>query len=218
MVFNEMPSFSPDGKRIIFARSATKRTFTMNAIERPSEIRPSQWDIYEMDIATGKECRLTNYGFSRISRPYYFADGKRFIFSELNILRLQEESGIDVGIWREFDEKHRFNTIFIMDGERNDLKPAFTNGSWSKEPKLGWNDTVLFKSLISKRGPNHYYDLFTYKNGKVTRIFNEQLHLSFNSHYISPDGTLFLLDWIIFDMDGKKYNKIKIPWQQLEKP
>jgi hypothetical protein len=113
-----------------------------------------------------------------------------------------------------------------MDGENNNLKPAFKNGGNSSEPKISWDDTILFKSNINEmdglpvRGPNQYYDLFIYKNGKIKRIFNKQLDISCNSHAISPDGTCFLFMAgyrTIYNISGNELAKIKIPLQQLEK-
>lgn len=67
--FKEWPSFSHDGKKIIYAQSNRKR-------ER-GKTRHSDWDIYEVAIATGTERRLTEFCFFLVDRPQYLEDNKK---------------------------------------------------------------------------------------------------------------------------------------------
>lgn len=72
---NELPNFSPDGKKIIFCRSGV-------IFERANgNLMTTDWDIFEIDISTGAERKLTNQRFFTIRRPYYLPEGKQFIFS-----------------------------------------------------------------------------------------------------------------------------------------
>lgn len=48
-IYNDNPSFSPEGKKIIFVRSAKIRQRSM----RGTMI--SGWDVYEVDVENGKE-------------------------------------------------------------------------------------------------------------------------------------------------------------------
>jgi len=85
--FVKAPSFSPDGKRIIYAKSRLKR-------EKAYPLRGTMdtaWNVYEVEVATGKERRLTNYDFSEMSWPYYMPDGKRFYFPRKGQLIPQAE-------------------------------------------------------------------------------------------------------------------------------
>ncbi|MBN1364164.1 MAG: PD40 domain-containing protein [Syntrophaceae bacterium] len=222
MIFNEMPSFSPDEQRILYVKSASRRT---KPIYYTDPMYPSRWDIYEVNIKTGKEHKLTNYGFFGITQPAYLSDGKRFIFSVPTVPPDQTDSGIDVRTWWEYADKYGLNNIFIMDGKNNNLKPAFKNGSNSSEPQIAWNDTIIFKSNINeidglRKHGTQYYDLFMNKNGKTKRIFNKQLTLGSNSHAISPDGKRILIKGVrpvIYNLDGTKMIEIKIPWVKLEK-
>ena len=40
----------------------------------------ADYDVYEVDVETGRETRLTQFKFYQISNPYYFPDDKTFIF------------------------------------------------------------------------------------------------------------------------------------------
>lgn len=233
MAFNEMPSFSPEGKRIMFVRSAMKRTFTINAVEKPATIKPSQWDIYEVNLENGKEQRLTNYEFSTISKPQYMSDGKRFVFSA-NVLEPDNTAAtvnreVRNNTWiSSYWNNYHYNLIFIMDGTKNDLTPMFTNGWDSSHPELAWNDAILFKSRVNiwdstlwegqTTTLTYYYSLFLYKDGQIHRITNKPDTLGY-SYVFYSDGLCFFSrgDNTIYSIDGNKKNKIKIPLHKLEK-
>ena len=67
------PSFSHDGKKIIFIQSSKERESGMT--------RFSGMNIYEIELATGKENRLTGYSFFSAINPAYLPDDKRFMFA-----------------------------------------------------------------------------------------------------------------------------------------
>lgn len=224
--FNDTPSFSSDGRRIIFKRSDTKRT---KPLFYTDAMRPSRWDIYEIDIQTGKKQRLTNYAFHIISQPYYLSDGKRFIFSAyLQTIPSEQESGIDSRTRGKYWNKYKDNTIFIMDGKNNALTPVLQNGRHSDEPQIGSDDMIIFRSRVNEidkmpPGGPFFYDLFVYKNGRISRLVNaplQGLHFS-----VSPDGTRAVLSYAsydsshvelsVIDFDDKKRIAIRIPWHQL---
>jgi Tol biopolymer transport system component len=222
---NESPSFSPDGKRIIFKRSAVKRLKAKNIYD---PMLPSRWDIYEIEIETARERRLTNYEFYLISQPFYHPDGKRFIFSaNLLINASSMESGIDRKARDRYWDKYKENTIFIMDGKSNTLQPVLKNGPHSDEPRMAYDGVILFRSKINEhdklppRGPS-YYDLFVYKENEVTRLMNSRFEI-FDID-ISPCGekAAFLYDdseisLIVVNLDGKAKKDIIIPWHQILK-
>jgi dipeptidyl aminopeptidase/acylaminoacyl peptidase len=223
MVFNEEPSFSPDGNRIIYVKSASKRT---KPDYYTDPMYPTCWDIYEVNIEKVKERRLTNYGFSEIESPRYLSDGKHFIFGA-NLWASRGIAGTSITneFFNEYYNKYKKNFIFIMDGKNNNLKPAFKNGSNSSEPQIAWDNAIIFKSNINEmdglrtRGPNQYYDLFIYKNDEIKRIFNKQFYGNI-TYSVSPDGTCFLIRdayWKIYNMTGHELAKIKIPLEQLDK-
>ncbi len=93
MRLNNSPPFSPDGKLILFKRSAVKRQKPEYSYD---QMPPSRWDIYEIEVETGKERRLTNYEFYRISQPFYLPDGKRFIFSAEMRIVVSDRSRVEI--------------------------------------------------------------------------------------------------------------------------
>lgn len=67
---NKLPNFSPDGKKIIFWRSGA-------VFERHNgNLMTTDWDLFEVDVVTGAESKLTNQKFFTIRRPYHLPDGK----------------------------------------------------------------------------------------------------------------------------------------------
>jgi hypothetical protein len=213
MTFNAKPSFSPDGKRIIFVRSQTKRRQYMNHINpAKTDTWPSRWDVYEMEIATGKERQLTNYAFYSISAPQYLSDGKRFVFStdvSGSAASDSAESGIDSNNIGKYWGKYLFNAIFIMDGENNTLKPILKNGGLSEDPRVLSDDAILFRSWVNLwdnevwTGPKAWAGAvrkaggtspFIYRKGEIKRIYNK-IETNASSYYsTSPDGTRVLLE------------------------
>jgi len=229
MRLNASPSFSPDGKRIIFKRSGVKR-------QKPEQfgdpMLPSRWDIYEIEVETGKERRLTNYEFYLISQPFYLPDGKRFIFSSnLSINASQTESGVEEKARHKYWDKNKENTIFIMDGQNNALIPVLKKGRHSDEPRFVREGVIVFRSDVTDvdgvaRTGTIYYDLFAYKNGRITRLLNARYRRIFNFS-MSPDGLKTALlertvdypyvELSVINIDGTGKREIRIPWRQLDK-
>jgi len=232
---NAVPSFSPDGTRIIYVKSGVMRKRAMGG-----EML-SHWDVYEVDIATGKERHLTDYRFYTISQPYYLSDGKRFVFSGDGPKYYPEEGPKDSKEWEkvfiehkkkaeEYEKIYHDNRIFIIDGGSDVLKPAFTNGEYSSRPMVSWNDTILFLSRTNEmdgsRTKHFNYDLFVYRSGEITRLTKMESYIFDAS--ISADGlrAVFLAGdpreaepslWMV-SADGTGLTKINIPWEQMEQP
>jgi len=222
IIYASAPSFSPDGKRIIFLRSHAKR-------ERAYPLRGemhSEWDLYELDIATGAERRLTNYNFYNVSWPYYMADGKRFIFSGEGPYNPKGPGPKD---FKEYEAKYQKNFIFIMDGENNELKPAFVNGSHSFRPHVSSNDIILFISMTNEmedlKTAKDTQDLFLYRKGKIKRLTKSNAYITWAR--ISRDGSRVIFakksdkksqdesDWLM-KSDGTGLKEIKIPMDKLK--
>ncbi|MCX5834446.1 MAG: hypothetical protein NTV99_08040 [Deltaproteobacteria bacterium] len=212
-----VPTFSPDGERVIFIRSENKRERTFGRGKMFS-----RWDAYEVDLKTGTERKLTDYKFYMMSRPYYLPDGKHFIFSG------DGPKVEDLGFNDRYEKTYRENRIFIMDGKENELKPAFQNGRHSSNPAVSLDGTVLFTSITNKMdgiGGTYNYDLFIRKGGQTNRLTSMKAMIVESA--ISYDGSrvVFIADtdperkggpslWVM-NSDGSDLKEIKLPRDRL---
>lgn len=187
------PSFSPDGRRLIYARS------TRFSRQRP--YNPIDSHIYEIDVATGVERPLTAMGFSRPSRPFYLPDGRRFIFSAPPAFDAADDR-------RRYDQVYGANTIFVMDDTDNRLVPAFTQGAESARPGISrdGNRIVFLSSTNQLDGKSGYinYDVFLREAGINRRLTRLETFVSYLA--LSPDGSEILF------IDDKGRNGIERLW------
>lgn len=169
---NISPSFSPDCRRVIFAR------YTLMVKKRSGLSRLSDCDIYEVDIKTGVERRLTNYNFTNVSPPHYFSDGKRFIFSG------QPKD------YKDYSSKYKGNIIFVMDEKNTELKPTIVHSSFSKNPSISFDDKIVYAASYDEatRGENRNQLLMNHGKNTV-RLLNK----SSKSCEISTDGKRVVL-------------------------
>jgi Tol biopolymer transport system component len=221
--YDGRPSFSPDGSMIIFQRAALwrERTYPL------SGKMLSHWDVYTVDLATGIERRLTNYKFYEMSKPSYLPDGKRFIFSAIGPKPVKGQDPVNK---EEYKKQYEDNIIFIWDENDQIFQPAIMQGSYSLDPSVSADGTILFMAVTNKLDKlpldPYNYDLFIKKSGKTSRLTKMGARILESS--ISHDGSMsvFLADtnnprtnrislWII-NTDGTGLVEIKIPWEQLK--
>ena len=127
------PSFSHSGKKIIFARPEVIRT--------SGKTPAADYDLYEVDVETGKEIRLTYFKFFEISEPYYFPDDKTFVFYG-DFPRAYpaipgSDKSIDVmkKVRKELASKYRRNFIYVMQANARELKPYLVMPEYQKKFK-----------------------------------------------------------------------------------
>lgn len=194
--FREWPSFSPDGKRLIFAQANRER--------ESGKTRFSDWDIYELEIESGKERRLTDFQFFLIGHPSYLPDGKHFIFSGEGPNRHEGKTGVKTGedydkvqeANKAYKDKYQDNRIFILRPEDTELHPAFTNGPMTIGPDIsrdGKRIVYMARSDDMDRaaGETVYgftFDIFMLADGRHHRL--TKLQRSLPNFTISPEGSL----------------------------
>jgi len=133
--YKSAPSFSHDGKRIIFSQSNRER--------EAGATRFTDWDIYDLSIEGKTEHRLTAHRFYQVSPPSYLPDDHRFIFSGDSPREYVSISGKKG--YNAYSEQHGDNRIFIVSPGANDrLAPIFTNGVSSDFPRISADGSKVF--------------------------------------------------------------------------
>lgn len=178
----EWPSFSHDGRKIIYAQAGRSRT--------SGKTRFSDWDIYEMDLVSGGERRLTNFCFFLVDRPMYLMDNTRFVFSGEEPschFPTPDTSRSHAGYNQEdleeaqegrslYKQLYRENTVFMMSGNETTLKPILMNGESSFGAVLSRDGKIFFISKTNKMDNSkefHFnYDIFSFENGAIIRLTN----------------------------------------------
>lgn len=172
--YRQFPSFSRDGKKIIYA--------SPNHIRASGHTRFSGWDIYEVDVNTGIERTLTAYCFFSVTYPFYLGDGDKFVFSgEGPMCNYPSPSNED---YKSYSEKYHENEIFLRSiGKEEPLEPLFQNGKFSDYPFVTRDDKIFF---VSTDGYN--YDIFAYDDGVIKQLTNLKTYLW--GYVVSPHGDL----------------------------
>jgi Tol biopolymer transport system component len=185
--YKQFPSFSPDNKKIIYARAS-------HITARQGQAMPAGWDIYEVDVSTGIEKQLTNFSFFAITPPFYLSDGERFIF-------YGEYPNNYSGGYKAYADKYHENGIFIRSANQaTPLEPLFLSGEHSSSPFQIRDGRIFFES----RDTNWNYDLYVFENGVIKRLTDLKSMLS--NPIVSPNG-----DLIAYTSDVKR-NKHTQQW------
>lgn len=186
--YRQAPSFSHDGKKILFARANRERTSGMT--------RFSDWDIYEVDLGTGSEKRLTQYDFFSVSSPAYLPDDRRFIFSGEAPSGFEDESG--KGDYKAYRNKFGDNDIFILDGTEKKLAPLFMKGRSSSHPHISHDGTrIVYAADVEKEDgirTRYAYDLFLFEKSAHTRITRLQTYIMDISMSFDGGSVAFVTD------------------------
>lgn len=210
---NGVPSFSPDGKKVIYVRSGIRRQRSMGGE------MVSHWDVYETDITTGTEKRLTDYRYYMMTRPFYLPDGQGFIFSG--------SGPKGVGLPEEMDTKNG-NEIMLMKPGQKYPQRAFEHPTFATNPTISLNGAIAFVSRTNEydgtKGP-YTYDIFIHQDGQTRRLTTERFAI-IASPFMSFDGSkvVFLASktqkegpalWLA-NSDGSGVINIGRPWNQLK--
>lgn len=117
----------------------------------------SDFDLYKIDLSTGKEIQLTNLSFYGVNSPAFSPDGKNVIFGGDSPLRLPSTDNID--IVRQFHDsyKKRYGENIILqyplDGSGIDREPVpmFTFGIGSERPVVTEDGSIWFMGRTKGR-------------------------------------------------------------------
>ncbi len=208
-IWNVSPSFSPDGTRIIFKRASIIRRHTVTKLPAPG-----CFDVFEISIHDKRIRQLTDYGFYKMSKPFFMPDGKRFIFSAKGATKNCEGC----------DPKTDNENIYMMDGTNNNLHPAFVYGQTALNPSVARDGTILFAAVLdAKEGPVSRNALYLKRGTTITKITGLHRHKSDPDSSISFDGTRVLYEdyatkenrtivtYFAMNTDGSALSEVRLP-------
>jgi hypothetical protein len=163
-VYKTAPSFSHDGKKIIFAQANRERT--------SGATRFADWDIYEIAVDGREERRLTSFNFYQSSPPAYLPGDEKFIFSGDSPRTFKSATGVEGR--NAYKKEYQDNGIFLLplDQTLQQLKPYFSNDVFSSAPSISGDGTkILYEARTDKIDgvkSKFIYDLFLF-DGKTHR-------------------------------------------------
>jgi Tol biopolymer transport system component len=172
---DRMPSFSPDGAQITFARAHRRRPYSMGGYVW------DQWDVYVMNADGSNRRRLTHRTYYQLLRPQLAADQRSVIFGanitgedEWNLFAVPVEGeqppkaittdgdSYDPGLSRDgqrivftSDRAKAFDLdLYLMDLDGTNLQRLTDNQAYNERPAFTRNrQHVLF---LSKTGSGGY--------------------------------------------------------------
>ncbi|MDD2829542.1 MAG: hypothetical protein PHW18_08220 [Sulfuricurvum sp.] len=178
-------SFSPNGDRLIYFKSAYFRT-------KSGELKYSHSDIFEMDLSNKQEKRLTNICFrSGRAAPRYFPNGENYIFAAdwpYSGFDYTEEIKQRQNI---HEEKYKSNITYINNSKilQTEANPAIIYEDisyFSDISKDGKKILCIARSHLHNTTP-YNYDLFLYEDGQRRQLTD--LKWMIIDGAITPDGT-----------------------------
>jgi Tol biopolymer transport system component len=145
------PSFSHSGRKIIFTRA--------DVIRESGHTPAADYDVYEVDVATGRETRLTQFRFFKMTRPYYFPDDKTFVFwgehpfAYPAVPNSDRNSAIMDKVRKELQAKYQDNSIYVMQANEKELKPYLVMPDYRNDYSKEFKKHHVVESEYS-RGPS----------------------------------------------------------------
>lgn len=127
--FAAVPSWSPDGRMLAFVRAEPGR--------------PSVWNIWTLDLATGQETRLTSH---RVGQPWgasWFADGKRIAYSLERTLVIRALDGSRESVFPSPVAGRLLRTPAVSPDGRLVVFQVHRNGGWLLDLRTGRMRKVL---------------------------------------------------------------------------
>ena len=150
--FKLYPSFSHSSRKIIFTRADVIR-------EKGSRTPAADYDVYEVDVATGRETRLTQFRFFSMTNPYYFPDDKTFVFwgehpfAYPAVPNSDGNRAIMDKVRKELQSKYQDNSIYVMQANEKELKPYLVMPDYRNDYSKDFKKHHVVESEYS-RGPS----------------------------------------------------------------
>lgn len=179
------PSFSPDGRSILFARAKRLRPYSMGGQVW------DEWDLWIMDADGANQRKLTDARYCSVDPPYFSPDGKQVLFAaedfagnahQILVLHLKEGQPGDVRALNLPPPAHP--NAFLFDGD-----PAYSpDGS----------RIAFISSRVSRPAPYDYEVWTANVDGSDLRQVTRNQAMNAFPRF-SPDGK-----WIIFFSNSRR--------------
>lgn len=146
------PSFSHSGDKVLFVKAGAIR-------EKGARTPAADFDIYEVEIGTGRETRLTWVESFMMFPPSYLPGDDRIVFGAFGPPDMRHNNNKDVADY-----------IYVMEkGEKTLPKPILFNSSDYKNPLINYKEGP-FRSgardpVVSRNG-EIYFSVCTLKHGE----------------------------------------------------
>ena len=181
------PSFSHDGKKIIYAMA--------DKVRETGPTRAVWFDVYEVEIASGKETCLTRFRFFQMSRPFYLPDDHQFIFAGEWPTRFpgipDDDRPANEKMLGELQKKYKENEIFLMRPGEEILKPYIEFFSCSIRPMLSADGQRLFFTAFGKPEKNSgWHQYYLYSPDGRHRCLTDLIATTVWSGAVSPQGDM----------------------------
>jgi Tol biopolymer transport system component len=164
------PVLSNDEKQLAFFKSEMS---SVGSPLRKQRTRAIRYDLYNLNLLTGKESRLTKYEFYSAGNAYFTSDNKKILFegdSPMSSDYLDKDKNLSI-----FEKKENIVFTRSIDGTdvNKGLTPYFTYSHGSKMPVLFKDGSLVFEGREGIQNFIHYYKRSP--DGSLDNITYEEL-------------------------------------------
>jgi hypothetical protein len=180
------PTFSHSGKKVLYVKAGR--------IRKEGRTPASEYDAWEMDLATGKETRLTYFKYFHMSSVSYFPGDEKILYEALGPFAFpgldlpKDDINKALQMIAEEAAKKKIDLVGLLTMKRGDTFPEkpyylFEEGHPPEHPLLNKNGTKLYFVPAGRAGKFYLYS----PDGNHKKVGGGG---DFNSAAISPDGEL----------------------------
>lgn len=188
-------SFSPDGMRLIYV-GIVKNELSIQEKKRYREFGTN--DIFEFDLSSGKETRLTRLRYqSGGTAPRYFPDGEQYIFSA----EYPYSFGPTLELAKVHRKQYEENTTYIFNRNVFQIEaiPAIIHKDLSRFVDISQDGKIILCIALSdfhrtNQKGKYNYDLFLYTDNHMHQ--STDLQWKIIDAALTSDGTqaIFVAD------------------------
>lgn len=207
------PSFSHSGEKVIFCKAD---------IREKGRTPVAGFDVYEVDINSGIESRLTWFKFFSMGQPKYLPGDRQFMvaaeYPSQNPGMTEEERSTNQKIENLSRSKYHGQLLYIMERNQRVLKPYVEDYSFSMHPSMTADGKQIFFLGIGNPQTNgDWYRYYKYNpNGKHQSVAH--LKTTVYSADVSPYGHYLVIvcgenngrHLVIYDIADGRSKEIKL--------